>query len=69
MFAPIPAQVYRTVMIAREIPGDREAQIAFIAATLEGTMAGAGQILGAEAAFNAVQPLVDRMLAPALGRA
>jgi hypothetical protein len=41
MFAPIRTRSYSTVMIAREIPGDREAQTAFITATLEGTLAGA----------------------------
>ena len=41
-------------------------QIAAITAILEGTMAAAVEILGAEDAFNLIQPLVDRALNPAL---
>jgi hypothetical protein len=69
MCTRVHAQSCSTILIAREIADFPEAQVAFIVANLEGTLAGAVKILGAEAAFNAVQPLVDRMLSPALGRA
>jgi hypothetical protein len=69
VFAPVREQAYDAVMLVRDANPDRAVQIAALTATLEGTMAAAVQILGAEDAFNAIQPLVDRMLSPALGRA
>jgi hypothetical protein len=66
LFSPIREQAYRTVMLVRDANEGRDVNIAAITATLEGTMAAAVQVLGAEAAYNAIQPLVDRMLSPAL---
>jgi hypothetical protein len=59
---PLRKQAHNTVMLVRDANDDREAQIAVITAILEGTMAAAVQVLGAEAAFNLIQPLADRTL-------
>jgi hypothetical protein len=42
------------------------AKIADITAILEGTMAAAIQVLGARDAFDIIQPLVDKVLNPAI---
>lgn len=70
IFTPCRVKAHQDVMqLVRDEPNDRAVQVAFIKASLEGTMAAALQILGAEAAFDVVQPLVDRVLNPALGQA
>jgi hypothetical protein len=66
-FAPLRFNAHRTVMLVRDANGDRDVQIAAITAILEGTMAGATQTLGTEAAFNLIQPLADKIINPALG--
>ena len=65
-FAPVCENSYRTAVRVCETSHERAAQIAAITAILEGTMAAAVEILGAEDAFNLIQPLVDRALNPAL---
>jgi hypothetical protein len=45
----------------------RPVQIAAVTAILEGTMAAAVEVLGAEAALNTIRPLVDKALSHALG--
>jgi hypothetical protein len=61
-FTPCRAEAHRTVMMVRGANPDRAVQIAFVRASLEGTMAAAVQILGAEDAYEVIQPLVDRVL-------
>ena len=55
-FAPLRQSSHRTAMIAADDTDDRAIQIACL------TMAGAIEILGAEAAYNLIQPLADRVL-------
>jgi hypothetical protein len=66
LFSPVRERAYHTVMLVRDANPDRDVNIAAITATLEGTMAAAVQVLGAEAAFNLIQPLADKVLNPAL---
>ena len=69
-FAPVCENSYRTAVRVCETSHERAVQIAAITAILEGTMAAAVEILGAEDAFNLSQPLADKVLNPALrGRA
>jgi hypothetical protein len=63
-FAPVRENSHR--MLACQANLGRAVQVATLTAILEGTMAAAVQILGAEDAFNLIQPLVDRALNPAL---
>jgi hypothetical protein len=65
-FAPVRENSHRTAMLASRANLGRSVQIATLTAILEGTMAAAVQILGAEDAFNLIQPLADRALNPAL---
>lgn len=66
LFSPVRDRAYHAVMLVRDANEGRDVNIAAITATLEGTMAAAVQVLGAEDAFNVIQPLVDRVLNPAL---
>ena len=61
-FAPLRQNSHRTAMIAADAADNRAIQIACLTAILEGTMAGAIEILGAGAAYNLIQPLADRVL-------
>lgn len=66
LFAPVREQAYHVVMLVHGANPDRDVEIASITAVLEGTMAAAIQILGAEDAFNVIQPLIDKVLNAAI---
>jgi hypothetical protein len=61
-FSPMRELAHHAAMMVREGNMSRDAQVASITAILEGTMAAAVQIFGAEDAFWFIQPLVDKVL-------
>ena len=60
-FAPVREHSHLVAMMAVR-HGTRAEQVACVTAIMEGTIAAAVQIFGAEDAFNIIQPLVDRAL-------
>ena len=65
-FAPVRENSHRVVMVVCRPDRERDVRVAAFTAIMEGTIAAAVQIFGAEEAFNLIQPLVDRALSPAL---
>ena len=64
-FAPLREHSHYTAMLvcrAERADLGRAVQIAAITAIIEGTIAAAVQMFGAEGAFNVIQSLVDRAL-------
>jgi len=64
-FAPVREHSHLVATMAIR-HGTRVEQVACITAIMEGTIAAAVQIFGAEDAFNIIQPLIDRALSQAL---
>ena len=65
-FAPVREHSHLVAMLSVRHGSTRAEQIACITAIMEGTIAAAVQIFGAESAFNVIQPLVDKALCQAL---
>jgi hypothetical protein len=65
-FAPVRENSHRVAMLVCKEGLERSVRIAAFTSIMEGTIAAAVQMFGAEDAFNLIQPLVDRALNPAL---